>query len=133
MGTFFVGCDQVSRLGEKQRPSVSGLDVVPDSVVAANLPPEQDSVARVSLRIGVNATDPDGTLDRVVFTLEPSSNPRGTLSGTLTSTQGDRYQRELSLGVPAFRDEVYTIRVYAADDDSLASNQVVGRFRFVAE
>jgi hypothetical protein len=132
MGALLSGCDQVSRPAPSQPPSVSSLAVVPDSVNAAALPPSriQDSVAQVPLAIEATARDPDGTVERVVFTIEPSSNPRGTASGTLEPTQGNRYRRVVGLGVPAFLDEVYTVRVYAVDDDSLASNQGIGRFRF---
>jgi hypothetical protein len=131
-GLFALGCDQVSRPEVGQPPSVSALEVTPDSVSAADLPPDQvqDSVARVPLSIAAAATDPDGTVERVVFTIEPSSNPRGTASGALRPQQGDRYRRAIGLGVPLSRDEVYTIRVFAVDNDSLASNQAIGRFRF---
>ncbi|HKL87469.1 MAG TPA: hypothetical protein VJ884_00595 [Salinibacter sp.] len=131
-GSLLLGCDQVTRPEAGQRPSVSALEVMPDSVNASQVPADQvqDSVARVPLRIAATATDPDGTVERVVFTIEPSSNPRGTASGTLQPQQGTRYQRDVALGVPVFQDEVYTIRVFAVDDDSLASNQSIGRFRF---
>ena len=130
-----LGCDQVSRPEAARPPSVSALAVTPDSVNAADVPPEQvqDSVARVPLTIGATATDPDGTVERVVFTIEPSSSPRGTVSGTLQPETGNRYRRAVALGVPVFLDEVYTIRVFAVDDDSLASNQSIGRFRFAPE
>jgi len=135
MGVFLLGCDQVARPDEKQPPSVSGLSVLPDSVEAARLPPTliQDSIAQVPLRIGATATDPDGRVERVVFTIEPSSNPRGTLSGTLPLASGSTYRDTLLLGIPISLDEVFTVRVFAVDDDSLASNQGVGRLRFIAE
>ena len=135
MGSFLLGCDQVSRPEAGQPPTISRLEVTPDSIRTADLPPEQvqDSVALVPLSIAATATDPDGTVERVVFTIEPSSNPRGTATGTLQLAQGDQYEQVIELGVPAFLDEVYTVRVFAVDDDSLASNQGVGRFRFVPE
>jgi len=131
-GLIVLGCDQVSRPETGQPPSVSALEVTPDSVNAADVPPDQvqDSVARVPLTIAATATDPDGTVERVVFTIEPSASPRGTASGTLHREQGTRYRRDIGLGVPLSLDEVYTIRVFAVDDDSLASNQSIGRFRF---
>ena len=131
-GSLLFGCDQVTRPEPGQPPSVSALELTPDSVNASQVPPDQveDSVARVPLTIAATATDPDGAVERVVFTIEPSSNPRGTASGTLQPEQGTRYRRDVGLGVPVFRDEVYTIRVFAVDDDSLASNQAIGRFRF---
>jgi hypothetical protein len=130
IGPLFLGCDQVSELEERRRPSVSGLSVTPDSVNAANLPPGQvaDSVAAVELTVSARAGDPDGTVDRVKFTLEPSSNPRAFFDSTLTSVGDSEYELEEIFGFPLV-DEVYTIRVFAIDDDSLASNQVVGRFR----
>lgn len=135
VGGVLLGCDQVSRPEVEQPPSVSELAVTPDSVNAADVPSDrvQDSVAQVPLAIAARATDSDGTVERVVFTIEPASNPRGTASGTLQRVQGDRYQRTIGLGVPVSVDEVYTIRVFAVDDDSLASNQTLGRFRFEPE
>jgi len=130
-----TGCDQVSRPEPEQPPSVSGLEVTPDSVDASTLPPSrvQDSVARVPVQLAVTATDPDGRVERVAFTIEPASNPRGTLGGSLDPAEGNRYQRAIGLGIPVSRDEVYTIRVFAVDNDSLASNQSIGRFRFVGK
>lgn len=136
IGACLLGCDQVSRPDDPRAPSVSGLDVIPDSVEAAELPPRliEDSLAQVPLQIDATATDPDGRVDRVVFTIEPSSNPRGTLTGTLPSESGSAYRDTLILsGIPLSLDEVFTVRVFAVDDDSLASNQNVGRLRFIAE
>jgi hypothetical protein len=138
MGSLLLGCDQVSRPDPAQPPSLSGLTVTPDSVDAADLPPEQitDTLAVVDMEISARAADPDGTIDRVVFTFEPSSNPRFTVSDTLLPVEGTANQYRFDDFLPIFQpavDEVYTIRVFAVDDDSLASNQGVGRFRFVPE
>lgn len=132
VGALAFGCDQVSRPEVGQPPSVSELTVVPDSATRADLTeaPGADSLAPVVVTIGATATDPDGTVERVVFTIEPSSSPRGTASGTLQLEQDAQYRRTVRLGVPVFLDEVYTVRVFAVDDDSLASNQSLGRFRF---
>lgn len=138
MGMVVIGCDQVSRPDTGHPPSVSRLEITPDSVDAATVPPRrvQDSTARIPLQIAATATDPDGRVERVVFTIEPASNPRGTLSDTLSPAQRNqdgRYQRTIGLGIPVSRDAVYTIRVFAVDNDSLASNQSIGRFRFVGK
>jgi len=119
---------------EIQRPSVSALQVVPDSVHQSDLPPDQvqDSTAQVPLQLSARATDPDGSVVRVVFVLEPSSDPRGTVSGQLPaqSESSSLYGGQLALSLPLV-DEIYTVRVFAVDDDSLASNQVTGQLRFV--
>jgi hypothetical protein len=87
----------------------------------------------VNLGILAQANDTDGTVERVVFLIEPSSNPRGTFSGRLPpapaveNVYGGVFD---SLSVPLV-DEIYTVRVFAVDDDSLTSNQVTGQFRFV--
>ncbi len=132
-GLVLGGCDTVSTPEETQPPSVAGLQVVPDSLHESDLPPDQvqDSTAQVPIVIdSVRATDPDGTVQRVVFVLEPSSNPRGTLSGTLPAQDRPLYGAGLTLSLPLI-DEIYTVRAFAVDDDSLASNQVTGQFRFV--
>jgi hypothetical protein len=132
-----AGCDQGGAVGDRPRgtgPLVSGLVVEPDSVNAADLPPQQiqDSLAQVALRLQVRATDPDGAVERVQFTLEPSSNPRGTATGALQRADDSLFAAELGLRLPAGRTEVYTVRVFAVDDDSLASNQALGQFQFVS-
>ena len=128
------GCDTLPAPDRDQRrPSVTNLQIRPDSIHESDLSSEQvvDSLAQVGLDLSVRATDPDGTVERVAFVFEPSSTPRGTLSGSLPA-QGEaaRYGGRLGLSIPLI-DEVYTIRVFAVDDDSLAGNQVTGQFRFV--
>ncbi|MFB6247361.1 MAG: hypothetical protein ABEL97_02190 [Salinibacter sp.] len=131
-----AGCDQggVADRSRGQAPLVSGLVVRPDSVNAARVPPQQvqDSLAQIGLRLRVRATDPDGAIERVQFTIEPASNPQGTATGTLQRESDSLFARTLGLRVPVFRTEVYTVRVFAVDDDSLASNQVLGQFQFVS-
>lgn len=125
------GCDTVPAPDrEKQPPFVSSLQVVPDSIHESDLDQVTDSSAQVPLDISAQATDPDGTIARVVFVLEPSSNPRGTVSGALPVVEGALYGGRLAFSVPLI-DEIYTVRVFAVDDDSLSSNQVTGQFRFV--
>jgi hypothetical protein len=128
------GCDTAPAPEETQRPSVSNLQLVPDSIHQSDLPPDQvqDSTAQVPLNLSARATDPDGTVVRVVFVLEPSSNPRGAISSRLPaqSQSPSLYGGQLALSLPLV-DEIYTIRAFAVDDDSLASNQVTGQLRFV--
>jgi len=128
------GCDTLPAPDRDQRrPSVANLQLTPDSVHASDLSAEQivDSLAQVEMDLSARAADPDGTVERVVFVFEPSSNPRGTLSGSLPALEeGTRYGGRLNLSIP-LRDELYTVRVFAVDDDSLSSNQVTGQFRFV--
>jgi len=132
-----LGCDQGGADLEDRGPAplVSGLVVRPDSVTAADVPPDrvQDSLAQIDLRLQAYARDPDGAVERVQFVIEPSTNPRGTATGTLQRENDSLYARQIGLRLPVFVTEVYTVRVFAVDDDSLASNQVLGQFRFVAE
>lgn len=130
-----VGCDTVSAPDrDRQPPSVSALQVAPDSVHESDLPDEQvqDSVAQVAVDLSAQVMDPDGTIARVVFVFEPGSNPREALSGPLERENGTQYGGRLGVAIP-LEDEVYTLRVFAVDDDSLASNQVTGQLRFEAE
>lgn len=127
------GCDTVPAPDrDQQSPSVSALQVLPDSLHESDLPPDQrqDSMASVELELSARATDPDGRVERVVFLLEPASNPRGTVSGTLPAIEDGLYGGVLDFSVPLL-DEIYTVRVFAVDDDSLASNRVTGQVRFV--
>ncbi|MCS3657808.1 hypothetical protein [Salinibacter ruber] len=127
------GCDSVPAPDRDQRrPSVTSLQVSPDSLHESDLAPEEieDSLAQVEVDVSARAADPDGTVERVVFVFEPSSNPRRTISGTLSAVEPPVYGGTLALSVPLV-DEVYTVRVFAVDDDSLSGNQVTGQFRFV--
>lgn len=120
------GCDAVPGLQEDlNRPTVSALQVITDSVRVA----EEDSIAQVGITIAARAVDSDGTIERVIFTLEPASNPRGTATGELEVVDGSLYGGGVRFTVP-LREEIYTARVFAVDDDELASNQVTGQFRF---
>lgn len=134
VGGLGLGCDTVPAPDrDVRRPSVAGLQVTPDSVHESDSSRVEivDSLAQVEVNVSARATDPDGTVERVVFLFEPSSNPRGTLSGSLSALgETGRYGGRLALSIP-LRDEIYTVRVFAVDDDSLSSNQVTGQFRFV--
>ncbi len=127
------GCDTVPAPERTPRgPSVTGLQVSPDSVHESELDDEQivDSLAQVAVVVSARVTDPDGVVERVEFVFEPSSNPRRTISDTLSAVEPPLYEETLPLSVPLV-DEVYTVRVFAVDDDSLSGNQVTGQFRFV--
>lgn len=137
LAVLVAGCDQVPQASDAggERPLVSSLTIEPDSVNAADLRSDEvkDSLARIPLDIEAQVTDPDGTVERVVFTIEPSTNPQGTASGALASRGEGVYGQRIGIRVPVFLSEVYSVRVFAVDDDSLASNQGLGQFRFVAE
>ncbi|WP_022836077.1 hypothetical protein [Salisaeta longa] len=114
-------------------PQVGAFQYAPDSINAAALPPDQvsDGTARVLIDMGVRAADADGAVARVVYTLAPASAPQAAISGPLQPAAGNRYEARLNVGVPATLNTQYTLRVYAIDNDSLVSNQVQGRIRFV--
>jgi hypothetical protein len=103
---------------------VSDLVVLPDTATV----PADTSAATVQVGIRARVRDPDGSVERVAFTLEPKSSPQSAISNQLLQRFGEQYQREFQLSVPPLR-EVYTVRVYAVDDDSLTSNQALGQFR----
>jgi len=134
LGGVGAGCDSASPSGPLDPPRVANLQVTPDSVNGADLPPDlvEDSVAFVPLSLSVRATDPDGAVERVVFAFEPATLPQQSVFGELEEREDNRYVLEdVAIGVPADVDEVYSVRVFAVDTDSLASNEAVGRFRFV--
>lgn len=135
MGALVLGCDQVSAPAEKQSPTVSQLAVSPDTFDAAALEPvpDRDSLVRDTVGISIRADDPDGEIERVTFIVEPALNPRGTIAGSMSRVNDDRYVGGAILTVPRYREATYTIRVYAVDNDSLASNQGVGRLQVIPE
>jgi hypothetical protein len=132
-----AGCDSVPgpTSPEQRPPEVTNLRLAPDSIDVAALPDEQvqDSVARVPVAVTVDAADPDGQVARVFFTLEPSRLRGAAIRVPLDSVAPQAYGVNAAIGLPARVDEIYTVRVYAVDDDSLLSNQVQGQLRVVAE
>lgn len=130
------GCDSVpGQAPEALRPpSVFALQIVPDSVHGSDLDRDGEQEA-IPVALSAEAKDPDGEVDRVLFVLQPASTPAETAFGQLEPDDSTQfgYARRLSLAVPRTVAERYTIRVFAVDDDSLASNQVTGQFRFVPE
>ncbi|WP_263785408.1 hypothetical protein [Salinibacter grassmerensis] len=124
------GCDTVPAPERTPRgPSVTDLRVTPDSLHESDVQ-VVDTMAQVEVDVSARVADPDGTVERVAFVFEPSSNPRRTISGTLSAVEPPLYGGTLPLSVPLV-DEIYTVRVFAVDDDSLSGNQVTGQFRFV--
>lgn len=123
---LLVGCDAVpGRTGERSRPTVSNLQMVTNGVEVM----EDDSLAQLDVTIAVRAADEDGSIERVVFTIEPAANPRGTVNGELSIVDGPLYGGRVQFTVPLV-EEIYTVRVFAVDDDELASNQVTGQLEF---
>lgn len=118
---------------DRHPPEVSNFSFAPDSVNAADLPDEQitDSTAQVPFQMSVTAQDPDGTVEQVLFTIEPASTPGQTVQGTLPSVQSNQYGAAGEVGLAPGRDEIYTVRVFAIDDDDQISNQAIAQLRFV--
>jgi len=135
-----AGCDEAPgpRPLDRQAPEVVAFDYAPDSIVVADLPPDQvqDSVFRTGFAINALVRDPDTDVASVVFTLEPAAAPQRTAVGTLRvapDVPGDSlYTARAALSLPTLR-EIYTLRVYAVDTDSLTSNQAVGQVRVIPD
>jgi hypothetical protein len=138
-----TGCDDTPGAGalDQQAPRVVDFRYTPDSVVVSTLPDDrvQDSLAEVELAIDARVQDADSDVASVLFTLEPASNPRQTALGSLRvvtdapSGPGELYAARAQLRLPAIRREIYTLRVYAIDTDSLPSNQATGQIRLIPE
>jgi len=128
LGLLSAGCDQAPgpQAQDGTPPVVSDLLVVPDTATV----PADTATATVDVGIQARVRDPDGVVERVVFTLEPKSSPQSTISDQLLQRFNEQYLRQFELSVPTLND-VYTVRVYAVDDDSLTSNQVLGQFQVV--
>lgn len=132
-----AGCDSVPGPASLDRvpPQVTNLQLAPDTVDAAALPDDQvqDSVATVPMSVRAGASDPDGRVARVFFTIEPSRARGASIRVPLDSVGPQDYGVDVSIQLPARVDEVYTVRVYAVDTDSLLSNQVQGQIRVLAD
>lgn len=128
LGLLSGGCDQAA--GPEARdgtpPVVSDLVLVPDTAAV----PVDTATATIEVGIEAHVRGSDGAVERVVFTLDPKSNPQSAISDRLVQRVNEQYLRQFQLSLPT-REDVYTVRVYAVDDDSLTSNQVLGQFQVV--
>ena len=108
-------------------PVVSDLAFSPDSVYFDDVVAANDSAA-VELSISVHAEDPDGgAVERVAYVVEGQFE--GTIAaGTLDGDGDGRYAATTSLLLGRGQRGLYTVLVYAVDDDGLLSNQVRGLF-----
>ena len=113
---------------------VEGFAGRPDSITIADLPADQrtDTTATIRLLMLATAADADGAVERVAFTVEPASAPRAAIEGALPPTENDPqlYGLNVGLTLPA-ADELYTVRVFAVDADSLVSNVALGQVRLI--
>jgi len=108
-------------------PVVSDFAFSPDSVFFDDVVVANDTAA-VTLDLSVRAADPDGgTIDRVAFVVEGQFE--GTVAnGTLEAGEDGRYAATVPLEFGRGQRGLYTVLVYAVDDDGLLSNQVRGLF-----
>ncbi len=122
------GCDSATDpqpLGGRP-PDLSDFAFSPDSVFFDDAIVSGDS-AGIDLSISVLATDPDGEIYRVQFSVDGQFE--GTIaSGMLTLAEGGRYEATTSLLLGRGQRGLYSVLVYAVDDDGLLSNQVRGQF-----
>ena len=128
-------CDDAPGVAPPAQPPVLiDLAYSPESVNADSLTPDRvtDSTVTADLRIITAAEDPDGSIDRVVFTIEPASVPDAAIAGTLPliPDEPNLYGTAIDLTLPRI-DEIYTIRTYAIDQDSLLSNVALGQIRVI--
>ncbi len=125
-GILGVGCDQVSPTRtDGIAPRVSNLSVTPDTVRAS----VSDDSTEATIGIRATVVDPDGEIERAVVTLEPASAPERVRAVQLSSFQLG-VGTSLGIQLPVER-EVYTIRVFAVDNDSLTSNRGLAQFQLV--
>lgn len=129
-----AGCDDAPGVEPDRQPPALAADFsqLPDTVDAATAPPgrvtDSTVVARISLAAA--AEDPDGRVERVAFTIEPASAPGVAIDGDLPPVQdiANVYGINIDLTLPRV-DEIYTVRLFAVDDDSLQSNVALSQFR----
>ncbi|MEM1043259.1 MAG: choice-of-anchor X domain-containing protein [Bacteroidota bacterium] len=123
-----AGCDSATDpqpLGGRP-PEVSDFAFSPDSVFFDDALVSGDS-AGIELTLSVRAADPDGTVDRVQFSVQGQFE--GTIaSGALALGDDGRYAATAPLLLGRGQRGLYSLLVYAVDDDGLLSNQVRGQF-----
>lgn len=129
-GMLVMGCDEVSQRGfeDGRPPRVLDITVTPATVRA----PASAETTEPMVNIEARAEDPDGRVERVEFRLESAAGLVETRLGPLSQTEDGMYSRTLSPTLPVTED-VYSVRVFAVDDDGHASNQAIGQFTVVPE
>ncbi|PSQ95101.1 MAG: hypothetical protein BRD55_11280 [Bacteroidetes bacterium SW_9_63_38] len=127
-----LGCDQgppTDAGADGQRPVLSCLELSPLGSCLSGYPDTLRAPAgdTVTFSISVTAQDPDQLLDRVLAVVEPGPVPDGR---SLNFSDG-QYRGGFPFPLP--EDEtLYAVRAYGVDEDNgLASNRVLGQFRFV--
>ncbi len=137
LALLFFGCDAAPGTADLNAapPRVFDLEFSPDSLNLANLDPAQvsgDSVT-VDISVGVFATDIDGDLASVSYTLlPPLLTDEPIASGTLQRTSGDQFATTARVSLPIGQTGNYVLTVYAADEQGQLSNQVRGTVELAA-
>ena len=114
-------------------PELSDLAYTPTAVslVAGDPYTVEDDVALVPLTLDVRARDADGAVQEVAYVVQtPDVGADPLAAGTLTAAGDGRYRAETTLRIPVAEVRLYTVLVYAVDDDGLLSNQLRGLLPF---
>lgn len=126
---LFAACDadpgQPDAIGRP--PVIRSLSVNPDSIRIDLLPLGQiaDSVATVPLNIIVDADDPDGRVDSVVFVLldrTTGAEPIGQATLERIAGQSDTYGGAFVLPLPITALGRFGVLVYAVDDQGQSAS-----------
>ena len=117
-------------------PSVSGFSYAPRDLDLLDVDPADiaDGSVDVAFDVQVDAEDPDGQIDRVLFVLHPPTQGAQPLAfEQLTESGSGRYT--ISHNVELATGEIgnYNIVVYAIDNAGLLSNEVLGTFTLMNE
>jgi len=129
-----ASCDEAPGVEPGPQSPVLAADFsqLPDTVDAATVPPDRvtDSTVVARISLAAAAEDPDGQIARVAFTIEPASAPGVAIDGDLPPVPdiSNVYGISIDLTLPRV-DEIYTVRLFAVDDDSLQSNVALSQVR----
>lgn len=111
-------------------PLLSDLVYTPTEVVRGDR--EEDRIP-VALEMSVAASDPEGALAEVGFTVQSPLPGRAALAaGRLSANGSGRYTGTAAFELPAGEVGLYTVRVYAVDDAGQMGNELRGSIRFNA-
>ena len=120
---------------DQQPPMVSDLTVAPETIRTAELPADRiaDAQALVDVATTVRARDPDGTVARVLILIDPAYGSSAPAVAQLGRSEDDQFAGTGRYAVSTDRADVLMIRAFAVDNDSLTSNQVVGKIHFLPD
>lgn len=138
LAVLAAACDSAPGVAplDNRPPRISNLSYTPaiiDPAAGDAQFPVADGNVTVPLTVQATAVDPDGEVTDVLFVLEaPGLGRRVAVSGRMEPADEGRYEAAATAALPIDEPGLYSLVVYATDDQGRLSNQVRGSLRLLA-